>query len=114
MFQFIMMAGNYENRKVGRDDFPWGFVSTAYVNDGVMDYETAVEHKDYNGGPIVIVENYATKDQAEAGHAKWVKTMTAKKLPKELRDCCNSELAQFANAIGGKFDKPHKRKAKSK
>lgn len=31
MFGFLMDAENYEDRKVGRNDYLWGFISTASV-----------------------------------------------------------------------------------
>ena len=95
MFNFLSMADNYEERKVAHDDFDWGMIDTCYVNDGDKDYETAVEHKKYNAGKMVIVEAYDTKDEAIAGHKKWVQIMTAKVLPKKLKDCANSYISQF-------------------
>lgn len=98
MFQFLGMAGNYEIRKVRRNDYPWGMISTCYVNDGAKDYETAVQHDRY-GKQMVIVENYDTKEAAQLGHEKWVKTMTAKKLPTKLVDCMNCEIAQLIQTL---------------
>lgn len=97
----MLMAGTYESRKVGRDDFDWGFVSTAAVNDSSKPYETAVEHRSYNGGEMVIVEIYDTKEAAAKGHAKWVKTMTADTLPKVLRDVSTAGIAELLDAVGG-------------
>src|SRR4051794_13089256 len=98
MFEFLLDAGNYESRKVGRNDFDWGFVSTAYCSDGEMPYETAVEHVAYNDGQMVIVENYETAEEAAEGHDRWVKTMTADDLPEKLVDCCNAGIAQLCKA----------------
>ena len=92
--------GNYEARKVSKDVFDWGFISTARVTDGEKPYETAVEHKSYNGGDMVIVESYDTKEEAEDGHKKWVKTMTSENLPESLIDCMNSEVSRFAVSLG--------------
>ena len=108
----LSMLHNYDIRKVGRDDFRWGFISTCRVTDGRKDYETAVEHKDYNGGAIVIVECYDTEQQAEDGHKRWVRTMTAKKLPQTLKDCANTEIAQLCKAVGSEME--FKRKAKKR
>ena len=102
MFSFLADVGNYESRKVGRDNFPWGFVSTARVSDGAKPYETAVKHTDYNEGKMVIVDHYNTKKQAQTGHAKWLATMTATKLPKVLIDCANSKVQQICSAFGEK------------
>lgn len=110
MFGFEMM-GNYDNRKVGRNDFPWGMISTAYVTDGDKDYETAVLHEEYNDGKMVIVENYDTKEEANAGHTKWVKKMTGKRLPAALVECNNSGIAQMCAAFGGEKKYPRKKSA---
>lgn len=100
MFQFFGMAGDYEHRKVARDNYDWGFVSTARVTDGECDYETAVEHKSYNGGKMVIVAKYANRDDAAKGHLDWVAKMTADTLPESLVDCCNSEIQKFCAVMG--------------
>lgn len=105
MFNFLLDAGNYEQRKIAKDEFDWGFISTCRVSDGVKDFETAVQHKRY-GGSMTIVENYDTAEEAAEGHKRWVKTMTAKKLPKKLIDCNNAGIAQFGAKIGCNFDKP--------
>lgn len=105
MFGFLQDAGNYEQRKVGCDDFEWGFISTAAVSDGAKPYETAVQHKQYGDGNMVIVEAYDTKAEATKGHAKWVATMTADVLPKVLKDCCNSDISQLGASLGGNYDK---------
>lgn len=110
MFEFLFMADNYEQRKVGRWNSPDGkrLVSTAEVNDGSKPYETAFMHPDYNKGSMVIVENYDTKEQASAGHERWVKVMTKGPLPKVLKDCNNAEIAQLGAACG--IDRTYKRK----
>jgi hypothetical protein len=101
MFNFLFMEGSYEGRKVGRFDADWGFISTAEVNDGELPYETAVAHNAYrDGGDMVIVEAYDTREGAVLGHERWVKKMTAKNLPKQLVDCCNAEIAQLATMDG--------------
>lgn len=104
MFSFFGMAGNYETRKVARNDYSWGMVDTCAVNDGAKPFETAVQHKAYSAD-MVIVENYDTKEEAKEGHAKWVKAMTAKKLPTTLKDCNNSKISQMGVAFGGNYDR---------
>lgn len=104
MFDFFSMADNYEQRKVGRFDADWGFVSTCEVNDADKPYETAVEHPDYNDGEMVIVETYDTRDEAEHGHARWVDTMTAEVLPETLRDNGSAEIAMMLDAVAGDDD----------
>ena len=104
LFDFLdmMAAGSYEERRVGRyDDENVGLmVSTASVNDGAHPFETAVAHPEYNDGAMVIVEAYDTKEDAKVGHERWVTTMIAKELPKQLVDCCNSEVGQLSSAAG--------------
>lgn len=112
MFGFLdMLTGpSYEHRKVGRWDNEAGdqMVSTAAVTDGREPYETAFMHPDYNDGKMVIVECYSTREAAEEGHARWVKTMTHGPLPNRLIDCANAEVAQFLNALGGRMIFPRK------
>ena len=107
MLNFLVDSGNYASRKVGRDNFEWGFVSTAKVSDGTHPYETAVEHNKYGDGKMVIVAAYDTRAEAEAGHAAWVATMTTEPLPPVLRDCCNSGISQVCRAFGESLDKEY-------
>ena len=51
--------------------------------------ETAIAHHDYNHGDWVVVEMYDDEDAAEAGHDRWVKTMTTRPLPPSLYDVCD-------------------------
>lgn len=95
MFEFLNGLGNYNDRVIGRDDFDWGFVSTARVTDGSQPIETAVKHTDYNDGKIVIVEGYDDVEAAKDGHAKWLATMIAENLPDSLTDCANSQLQKI-------------------
>lgn len=46
------------------------------------------------------MQGYDTKQEAEAGHQKWVDTMTGENLPGELTDCCNSGIQELAAAFG--------------
>lgn len=71
-FNFLNMAGNYEDRKIGRvmpgENNGVG-VSTCSVTD--MDeyqYETAL----LTAQGAVPVERYLTKEEAILGHKKWV------------------------------------------
>lgn len=96
MFSFLTSMYNYESRKVGRDEFDWGFVSTCSVPDGDHLYETGVSHDKFReDGNLIIVEAYDTKEDAIAGHKKWVKVMTSQELPEELIDCKNAEISQL-------------------
>ncbi len=102
MFQFLGMIDNYDARKVGRWDNDEGtrMVSTAKVNDGAKPFETAFKHERYNGGAMVIVEAYDSREEALAGHARWEAIMVNGPLPDELRDCANSEIGQMCDAFG--------------
>jgi len=65
LFSFLQDAGNYEQRKVGRNDINGVTVSTCYTTD--MGYETAI--LDENGSHPV--ERYSSKEDALNGHIKW-------------------------------------------
>ncbi len=93
------MLFNAEQRKVGTYKKGGLFVDTCEVSDSDEPYETAVAHKKYNKGDIVIVEMYDNLKESEKGHKKWVKKMTSKKLPKELKDVSTSHIAKLYNAI---------------
>ena len=104
MFDFLF-AADYSSRVVGRDDFDWGFVSTASVTDGDHPYETAVssrlyEDEDGETDSMIIVEAYDSHEDAEAGHAKWVEIMTSESPPNELIDCENAAIGQLLGAFG--------------
>jgi len=97
MFGFMDMYGNYEQRKVDNftDKEKGIFVDTCMVTDSSQPYETAIEHPKYNRGKMIIVEMYDTKEEAQTGHDKWVKTMTGKNLPKTLKDVSSCEIAKI-------------------
>jgi len=94
IFSFLNHIGNYESRKVLRNDFPEGFVSTCYVSDGSQPFETAICHKDYQS-EIIPVEAYNTIEEAEVGHARWVEMFINKTLPERLIEFPNSAIAQL-------------------
>lgn len=95
MFGFFDMVGNYEIRKVANDTIGDAEIDTCSVTDGALRYETGITHPDYNEGGWIIVEAYPTRDKAVAGHARWVKKMSAKRLPKVLTDCQNAGITKF-------------------
>lgn len=101
MFNFFSMLDNYEQRKVGRLDAEWGYISTAEVNDAEKPYETAVRHREYNDGKLVIVEPYNTREEAEHGHQRWVEVMTANTLPAQLIDRGLSGINAVCDMFGG-------------
>ncbi len=82
----------YADRKIGRWDSEDGkrCVSTCTVTDGVVEYETAIAHPEFNDGQLVIVGKYETREEAVVGHDEWVKVIND--LPDELLDVDNSGL----------------------
>jgi len=117
IFGALGMLGNYEQRKVYHFEDKDVVVDTCSVTDSEDPYETAVSHSDYNGGKWVIVETYATKDLSKIGHNKWVKTMTSKKLPKDLKDVGGCFFAKALRSIdenGMVFKKSAKNSKKGK
>lgn len=95
MFNFLNMMSDYEDRKIGRYESDDLIVSTARVTDSDAPYETTVSHPNYNGGSFVIVQNYYSFDDAQAGHERWVEAMTSMVLPESLRDVGLAEVAQL-------------------
>jgi len=95
MFDFMSMVGTHNDRKIDRYEKDGLFIDTCRVNDGKQPYETAVEHPAYNGGNMVIVEAYDTKEEAQEGHDEWVKKMTAPELPAQLVDCMNAHITDL-------------------
>lgn len=102
MFGFINDMGNLEARKVEQwhSDDGMRMVSTVRVSDGAKPFETAFEHPEYNDGGMIIVEAYETREDALAGHGRWLKIMLDGPLPDEITDCCNAECAQLGEAFG--------------
>ena len=111
MFDFMGMMGNYESRKVDRWDDDLRMLSTASVTDGEKPYETAIAHPDYNDGKIIIIGYYDTKEDAQAGHDKWLNLILSDKLPTTLVDCANAETAKLCESIGGAMAYERKLKA---
>lgn len=100
MFDFLEMMGNYEQRKIDHFEQDGFVVDTCAVSDiDNYDYETGIKHPSYNEDSWVIVEQYRTKTQAQKGHDNWVKVMTSKKLPKQLKDVSTCNIVKFINAI---------------
>jgi len=97
------MLDNYEERKIDcyKDEKTGLCVDTCMVTDSEKDYETGIEHPQYNDGDWVIVELYDTKEKAQEEHNIWVKRMTGKKLPEQLKDVSTAEIAKLRD-IGGK------------
>lgn len=93
MFDFFSMEGTYNTRRIERYEEGDVFVSTARVTDSDKPFETAIAHPAYNGGKLVVVELYDTRDEAQQGHERWVEKMTAKTLPDELTDVSAAGIA---------------------
>lgn len=75
MPNFSDMIGTYEQRKVKHDTFERFEVDTALVTDRPTPYETAVAHKDFNGGKWIILGWSESIPEAEVTHDKWVKRL---------------------------------------
>ena len=96
-FSMFQSGPSYGVRKVDRYEGKDFFISTAGVPDSTFPYETAVKHPNYNGGSIVIVENYNTIEEAKEGHKRWVGLMTAKVLPEGMVDVGQAGIARLAD-----------------
>lgn len=73
MFNFFDMAFNYEDRAVERHEEKGKYtLDTCRVTDCQLPFETAVSHLKFNKGNWIILEHYATKELAVAGHHKWL------------------------------------------
>lgn len=70
-FGMFSMMGNYEERNVKNDKCDDFTLDTSEVYDMPWKYETAVAHKDFNGGDWIILEGTDTKEAALEAHAKW-------------------------------------------
>jgi len=105
MFDFLMDAGNYSERKVDNFENEDCIIDTCAVSDGNKPYETGIQHILYNNNQWVIVEAYNSKDEAQIGHDKWVKIMTSENLPDTLKDCQNAGIAGFLDAEDMVFKK---------
>ena len=93
LFGFVQDMDNYKERVVARFERGDLVVDTTRVSDSREPYETGIRHPAYNDGRWVIVETYASKVAAQAGHERWVKRMTAAILPAHLRDVSTAETA---------------------
>ncbi len=101
MFEFISMMDNYEERKVARYEENGIIVDTCLVTDSDKPYETAIAHPNYNNGLFIIVADYDTKEEAAAGHTKWVKIMTLPTLPRTIKDVSTAGIAKLCIKLSG-------------
>lgn len=101
MFNWLFQA-DYESRKVDRYDDPSGFfVSTAFCEDNPpgTPFETGIRDKRYHHS-VIIVETYKTREAAQAGHNRWVKTMLENP-PVELVEVGKNDIAKLCEAFNG-------------
>ena len=102
MFGFTDMMGTYEQRKVANTVINGVTVDTCSVTDSTKPFETAIEGSMYNNNKWVIVEEYATREEAQKGHDNWVKKFSdLKNFPQTLEDVSSCEIKQFINALTG-------------
>lgn len=67
------MSLDYDERKVDRwEDGQGVIVSTAWTQDGLKPFETAIRHPEFNSGHIMPVAAYDTREDAVMGHGEWV------------------------------------------
>lgn len=114
VFDFFSMMDNYEDRKIDHFEKEGLVVDTCVVTDSDQPYETAVCHPRYNDDEWIIVELYDTKKEAQEGHNKWVKKMTAKQLPNQLKDASTAEIAKLCFVVCGEEERINKRQKKEK
>lgn len=107
MFEFMEDFGNHDERKIDSYDENGVFVDTCAVSDSEQPYETAVSHPSYNDDELIIVQLYNTKEAAQKGHDKWVKKMTAKELPKAIKDVSTAGVIKFAAVFGVDLNEIH-------
>lgn len=72
------------------------FIDTCYCYDTDF-WETAIGDKRYDDD-LIIVEEYSDKEEAIAGHKKWVKKMTSKTPPENLRSIQNDDIYKLLEA----------------
>ncbi len=99
MVEFVTMFHTYDRRKVARDEYDWGYISTAKVIDSIRPYETAIKHKKYQNR-LIIVEKYDSAEDAGKGHKVWVKRMSATVLPTSLQGVSDCDIVQMAASAG--------------
>lgn len=101
LFDFMNDMGNYKERVVDHYEQDNLTIDTCFISDSSKDYETGIQHPKYNNGKWVIVELYDTRDEAVAGHKKWVLRMTTHALPEYLTDVSDCDIAELCSIAGG-------------
>jgi hypothetical protein len=72
----LAMIDDHDERVVDRYEGDDLVVDTCAVTDSSRAFETGIKSPRYHDGSWVIVESYDTKEDAQAGHDKWVGLMT--------------------------------------
>ena len=103
------MNDDYESRLVDNTLINDAVIDTVAINDSKKPFETGIKHPSYNDGKWVVVELYNTKEEAQAGHDKWV-AIFKKGLPDSLTDVNESIIGDFAENMGCPVRVTHKRK----
>lgn len=106
------MLLNYDDRKVERFEKGTLIVDTCAVSDSAQPYETGIKHSSYNEGKWIIVQLYDSVNEAKKGHKQWVKRMTSKSLPKELKDVSSASITEFVDAVKGQKWREYKKTSK--
>ena len=75
LFGLMGMMNNYDVRKVCNTKRKNFILDTALVTDRSWTYETAVTHKNFNGGAWIILEGSDTKEEAQKVHDKWLEAL---------------------------------------
>lgn len=89
MLNLISMMGNYEARKVDRFENDLFTVDTALVTDREQSYETAIAHKDFNGGEWIVLGWRSTKEEAQKFHDEMVAYYTCHgETVQKIEDVC--------------------------
>ena len=89
MLNLISMMGNYEARKVDRFENDLFTVDTALVTDKEQSYETAIAHKDFNGGEWIVLGWRSTKEEAQKFHDEMVAYYTCHgETVQKIEDVC--------------------------
>lgn len=91
LFGWQGMIGNYDERKVARDEVNDYTIDTVLVTDRSWLYETAIMHEDFNDGDWIIVEGYDTKEDAIKGHKKWLEKCKIENIV-QLTDCYTEQV----------------------
>lgn len=114
MFDFLKYKDNYDQKKIARDEWDFGYLSTVRVSDGRKPIETALSHPLYNDGNLIIVDCYDTEEEALVGHNAWKEKIVNNNIPDAIVDCCNSELSRVSSEMFEDYNTVFERKKEDK